>query len=61
MGQKDIIANKLDRGVTVPSLRTSAYSTAVTTLDSQIAQLEVLKAYLYVQTPVEQALRAEIE
>jgi len=36
-------------------------ATAVTTLESHIAELEALKAYLYVQTPVEQALRTEID
>jgi|GEM_PF-2160772 len=36
-------------------------ATAVTTLESNTAELEGLKAYLYVQTPVEQALRAEID
>lgn len=36
-------------------------ATAVTTLESHTAELEALKAYLYVQTPVEQALRAEID
>ena len=36
-------------------------ATAVTTLESHAADLEALKAYLYVQTSVEQALRAEID
>jgi len=36
-------------------------ATAVTTLESLVAELEALKAYLYVQTPVEQALRTEID
>ena len=36
-------------------------ATAVTTLESNTAELEGLKAYLYVQTPVEKALRAEID
>ena len=36
-------------------------ATAVTTLESHVAELEALKEYLYVQTPVEQALRAEID
>ena len=36
-------------------------ATAVTTLESNVAELNALKEYLYVQTPVEQALRAEID
>jgi len=36
-------------------------ATAVTTLESHVAELESLKEYLYAQTPVEQALRAEID
>jgi|GEM_PF-1286877 len=36
-------------------------ATAVTTLESNVAKLQALKEYLYVQTPVEQALRAEID
>ncbi len=36
-------------------------ATAVTTLESNVAELNVLKEYLYVQTPVEAALRAEID
>ena len=36
-------------------------ATAVTTLESHVAELEALKTYLYVQTPVEKALRAEID
>jgi ABC-type uncharacterized transport system fused permease/ATPase subunit len=36
-------------------------ATAVTTLESNVAELNALKEYLYVQTPVEQALRSEID
>ena len=36
-------------------------ATAVTTLESNVADLNALKAYLYVQTPVEAALRTEID
>jgi DNA phosphorothioation-dependent restriction protein DptF len=36
-------------------------ATAVTTLESSVAELNVLEEYLYVQTPVEQALRTEID
>jgi hypothetical protein len=36
-------------------------ATAVATLESNVAELNVLKEYLYVQTPVEQALRSEID
>jgi DNA phosphorothioation-dependent restriction protein DptF len=36
-------------------------ATAVTTLESNVAELNALKEYLYVQTPVEQALRTEID
>jgi DNA phosphorothioation-dependent restriction protein DptF len=36
-------------------------ATAVTTLESNVAELNALKEYLYVQTPVESALRAEID
>ena len=36
-------------------------ATAVTTLESNVADLNALKEYLYVQTPVEAALRAEID
>jgi DNA phosphorothioation-dependent restriction protein DptF len=36
-------------------------ATAVTTLESNVAELNALKEYLYVQTPVEAALRAEID
>ena len=36
-------------------------ATAVTTLESNVAELNALKEYLYVQTPVERALRAEID
>jgi hypothetical protein len=34
---------------------------AVTTLESNVAELSALKEYLYVQTPIEQALRSEID
>lgn len=36
-------------------------ATAVTTLESNVAELNALKEYLYVQTPVEQALRASVD
>ena len=36
-------------------------ATAVTTLESKVAESDALKEYLYVQTPVEQALRSEID
>jgi hypothetical protein len=36
-------------------------ATAFTTLESNVAELNALKEYLYVQTPVERALRAEID
>jgi DNA phosphorothioation-dependent restriction protein DptF len=36
-------------------------ATAVTTLESNVAELKALREYRYVQTPVEQALRAEID
>ena len=36
-------------------------ATAVTTLESNVGELNALKEYLYVQTPVEQALRSEID
>lgn len=36
-------------------------ATAVTTLESNVADLNALRKYLYVQTPVEAALRAEID
>jgi hypothetical protein len=36
-------------------------ATAVTTLESHGDELNALKEYLYVQTPVEKALRAEID
>jgi hypothetical protein len=36
-------------------------ATAVTTLESNVAELTALKEYLYVQTPVEQALRASVD
>ena len=34
---------------------------AVTTLESNVAELNALNEYLYVQTPIEQALRSEID
>ena len=36
-------------------------ASAVTTLESNVAALNALKEYLYVQTPVEQALRTELD
>lgn len=36
-------------------------ATAVTTLERKVAESDALKEYLYVQTPVEQALRSEID
>jgi hypothetical protein len=36
-------------------------ATAVTTLQSNVAELNALKEYFYVQTPFERALRAEID
>jgi hypothetical protein len=36
-------------------------ATAVTTLESIVAELNALKEYLYVQIPFERALRAEID
>lgn len=36
-------------------------ATAVTTLESNVAELNALKEYLYVTTPVEQALRVELD
>jgi hypothetical protein len=34
---------------------------AVTTLESNVAELNAIKEYLYVKTPVEQALRGELD
>ena len=34
---------------------------AVTTLGSNVAELNAIKEYLYVETPVEQALRGELD
>jgi len=36
-------------------------ATAVTTLESNVAELNAIKEYLYVETPVEQALRGELD
>ena len=36
-------------------------ATAVTTLESNVAELNALKEYHYVPTPVEQALRTELD
>ena len=36
-------------------------ATAVTTLESNVAELNAMKEYLHVQTPVEQALIAEVD
>jgi hypothetical protein len=41
--------------------QSKGFATAVTTLESNVAELSALKEYLYVQTPVEQALRSEID
>ncbi|MEJ7590805.1 MAG: hypothetical protein WKF77_04600 [Planctomycetaceae bacterium] len=34
---------------------------AVTTLESNVAELNAIKEYLYAETPVEQALRGELD